>query len=156
MIKHCRYQQSRRLVSCLVAILAGCGLGAPLASAGVKVVATNLTSEEAAQHAQETNTVCGPVASTHYAERSPDKPTYLNFDRPFPHQTFTAVIAESARAKFKDAPEVTFKGKNICVTGLITTNSHGKAEMSIVAPSQITIQDTAPPATNQLDDAAGK
>lgn len=148
--------KSRRIRSCGLAVLASCGLGILVASAGVKVVPTNLTGEQAAQHVQETNTVCGVVASTRFAETSPNKPTYLNFDHPFPDQTFTAVIAESDRAKFKEAPEVAFKGKTICVTGLIILNSHGKAQMAIVDPSQIVIQDTPPPATNQTDAATGK
>lgn len=150
-MKHRRYQQSRRLLSGLLAIIAGYGL----ATAGVKVDKT-ITGAEALQHIQETNTVCGPIASTRYAEKSPGKPTYLNLDHPFPNQTCAIVISESARAKFKDAPEVAFKGKSVCITGLITTNSHGKAEVAIEDPSQIAITDATPPATNQTDDATGK
>jgi len=146
----------RRILLCVLAVLAACGLGVVPALAGDKVASKNLTGEEAARHVQETNTVCGPVASTRYVEGSPNKPTYLNFDHPYPHQTFTAVIGESARAKFKDAPEVAFKEKTICATGLITTNSRGKAQMDITDPSQIVIQDTPPPATNQTDAATVK
>jgi hypothetical protein len=148
--------KNRFILLCLLVIFTGCGLCVSSVSAGVKIVPTSLTGEEAAQHVQETNTVCGLVASTRYVETSATKPTYLNFDQPYPQQTFTAVIAESARAKFKEAPDVTCKGKNICVTGLITVNSHGKAQMMIVDPSQIVFQDTAPPATNQMDAATGK
>ena len=129
----------------MLAIVVGCLSGAGGASAGVKV-AEVITTEEAAQHLQETNTVCGVVASTKYAERSRERPTYLNFDRPFPEQSFAAVITEAARAKFKVAPEAAFNGKNVCVTGLITANSRGKPQIIVTDPAQIKINDAAPPA----------
>lgn len=133
----------------LLAAGVGCGLGVLFATAGVKVAQT-LTGEEALQHLEETNTVCGMIASAKYVEGSPGKPTYLNFDHPYPKQTCAAVIAGTTRAKFKDAPETTFKGKLVCITGLITTNSRGKAEISVTDPSQIVVQETpTPPATNQ-------
>jgi hypothetical protein len=133
----------------LLAAAAGCGVGLLFATAGVKVAQT-LTGEEALQHLEETNTICGMIASAKYVEGSPGKPTYLNFDHPYPKQTCAAVIAGMARVKFKDAPETAFKGKLVCITGLITTNSRGKAEISVADPSQIVVEDMpTPPATNQ-------
>jgi hypothetical protein len=139
---------------CLLAVVASFLLAARPASAGVSVVKT-ITGEEALQHVQQTNTVCGTIASTRYAENTPGKPTYLNFDRPYPAQTCVAVIADSIRAKFKEAPEKTFKGKRVCITGLITTNSQKKAQITIDDPSQIVVAEP-PPATNQTDAATGQ
>lgn len=156
-----RCQHSHRMLLGMLMVFAGFKFGSMLATAGVKIVeaptpaAGTITGEEARQHVQETNTVCGVVASARYAEQSPGKPTYLNFDRPYPEQTFTAIVAESARARFKDAPEVAFTGKNVCITGLITLG-HGKPRIMVEDPSQIRITDTAPPTTNQASQGTSK
>jgi DNA/RNA endonuclease YhcR with UshA esterase domain len=63
----------------------------------------------------------------------------LNFNRPYPNNTFTVVIPGSARARFKNAPETMYRGKTICVTGLITIYK-GKPEIVVTAPSQIVIR----------------
>jgi DNA/RNA endonuclease YhcR with UshA esterase domain len=132
----------------LLAIVAACGLGSVFATAGVKVAQT-LTGDEALEHLGETNTVCGTIASTKYAVSSPGNPTYLNFDRPGPDRGCSVVIAESSRGRFKAAPEKTFRGKWVCVTGLITTNYRGKAQIAVTNPAQIVVEDTpTPPSTN--------
>lgn len=79
--------------------------------------AANLTPEEASTHVGRVETVCGIVASAHYAERTHSQPTFLNLGEPYPNQVFTAVIFGSDRAKFGQ-PE-TLQGKNICVSGKI-------------------------------------
>jgi hypothetical protein len=142
-----KLQNCRRVGFRLIAVVAACALGALFATASVKVAQT-LTGDEALQHLEETNTICGTIASAKYVEGSPGNPTYLNFDHPYPKQTCAAVIDGAARAKFKDAPETAFKGKLVCITGLITTNSRGKAQITVTDPAQIVVQDTpAPPAT---------
>jgi len=62
-----------RLLLCLVASFASHMLTPGLASAAVNVD-TSLTGEDALQHLQETNTVCGVVASAKYVESSPESP----------------------------------------------------------------------------------
>jgi hypothetical protein len=137
-----------RVLLCTLMIVAGGGLGRFLAIAGVKISQT-ITGNETPKHLQETNTVCGPIASARYAQGSPGNPTYLNFDHAYPHQTFAVVIPESARPKFTNAPETAFAGKNICVTGLITTNHYGKPQMAVEDPSQIVLDNVPSPTTNQ-------
>lgn len=133
---------------CLLAIVGACGLGSLFATAGVKVAQT-LSGDEALQHVGETNTVCGLIASTKYAVGAPGNPTYLNFDRPYPHQSCSVVIAEARRAKFKVAPETAFWGKWVCVTGVITMDYRGKAQIAVSDPAQIVVEDTpTPPAGN--------
>jgi len=140
----------------LMAIVAGCALGSLFATAAIKVAQT-LTGEEALRHLEETNTVCGMIASARYVEGAPGKPTYLNFDHPYPNQSCAAVIAGSARAKFKDAPEAAFTGKWVCVTGLITTNSRGKVQIAVSDPAQVVVQEApTPPATNQTTATTSK
>jgi DNA/RNA endonuclease YhcR with UshA esterase domain len=121
----------------------------------VKVVKKPLATAEALQHAQETNTVCGVVASTKYLDSSKTKLTFLNLDKPYPDQTFTAVIPEAIRAKFKEPPEEFFKGKTICVTGLITINRE-KPQITIDDPSQIRIQQPAGSSVSPPPDNPGK
>src|SRR5215468_9887554 len=81
-------------------------------------LADSITASEAAQHVGQNATVCGQVASAHYAPTSKAKPTFLNLDKPYPNQVFTVVIFGSNRSKF-GKPEVDYKDKRICVTGKI-------------------------------------
>ena len=99
-----------------------------------------IASADAQQHIGETNTICGVVASTRYLESTSSKPTLLNFDRPFPNHTFTVVIPEASRARFKQIPEALFRGKTVCVTGPII-DYRGKPEIVVEDPSQIAIQE---------------
>jgi hypothetical protein len=149
MMKGCKHCGRHRVRRYLLATAAACGLGALFARAAVKVVQT-LTGDDALQHLEETNTVCGAIASARFLEGAPGNPTYLNFDRPYPNQSCAAVIAGAARPKFKVPPETAFMGKWVCVTGLITTNSRGKVEIAVSDPAQIVVQN-APftPPTNQ-------
>jgi hypothetical protein len=48
-----------------------------------------ITAAEAKDHVAETRTVCGKVASTHYATGSKGQPTFLNLDEPYPKEVFT-------------------------------------------------------------------
>jgi DNA/RNA endonuclease YhcR with UshA esterase domain len=105
-------------------------------------------SDDAVQHLNETNTVCGTVASARFLEEATGSPTYLNLDHPYPNQSCAAVIAGAARAKFKVAPEKAFMGKWVCVTGLITTNYRGKVEIAVTDPAQIVAQDAPYTPTN--------
>jgi hypothetical protein len=77
----------------------------------------DLTPQQAASHVGQVETVCGVVASAHYAARTHSQPTFLNLGEPYPNQTFTAVIFGSDRSNFGQ-PE-TLQGKNVCVSGKI-------------------------------------
>jgi hypothetical protein len=96
----------------------------------------HLTSAEAKNHIGERATVCGKVASAHYAVRTKGSPTFLNFDEPYPNQIFTVLIWGTDRAKFGD-PESKYGSKRICVTGLVK-DYRGVPEIVVEEPSQIT------------------
>jgi hypothetical protein len=81
-------------------------------------VGASLSPEEAMKHIGEHVTVCCVVASAYYAARSKSQPTFLELDKPYPSQVFTAVILGNDRAKF-GTPETTLQGKQVCVTGSI-------------------------------------
>src|ERR1700751_1726958 len=98
----------------------------------------HLNAAEAKSHMGETATVCGRVASAHFAEKTKGLPTFMNLDMPYPKQIFTMVIWGTDRPKFGN-PERTYGDKNICVSGKIT--SHREIpEIVINTPAQIRIQ----------------
>jgi hypothetical protein len=94
-----------------------------------------ITAAEAKDHVGEVRTVCGKVASTHYASGSKGQPTFLNLDEPYPKEVFTILIWGSDRANF-GAPETKYKDARVCVTGKITSHKE-KPEIIATEPKQI-------------------
>jgi hypothetical protein len=97
-----------------------------------------ITAREAKDHVGEVQTVCGKVASTHFAARSKGQPTFLNLDEPYPKEVFTILIWGSDRSKF-GAPETKYQDARVCVTGKITSY-RGTPEIVATEPSQIVQQ----------------
>src|ERR1700752_1612167 len=98
----------------------------------------HLTAAEAKNHVGETATVCGHVASAHFAEKTKGLPTFMNLDMPYPKQIFTILIWGADRQKFGN-PERTYRNRNVCVSGKIT--SHREIpEIVVNTPAQIQIQ----------------
>ena len=104
--------------------------GAPAAAA------PPLSAPEAQQHVGEQATVCGTVVSTRHAPKTKGQPTFVNFDVPYPHHIFTAVIWGSDRPAF-GAPETMLMGRRACVTGTIELYG-GKAEIIVSDPGMLT------------------
>jgi len=100
--------------------------------------AEELTADQAAQHVGRNATVCGTVSSARYAHHATGRPTFLNFDKPYPRAPFTAVIWGDNRDAF-GAPEKALAGKRICITGTIKLFG-GRPEMDLTSPSQISRQ----------------
>ena len=96
------------------------------------------TASEAKHHIGEQGTVCGKVVSTAWSESSRGRPTFLNFDKPYPDQIFTLVIWGSDRSKFGE-PETAYRGKRVCVTGKISSFK-GVPEVVASEPAQIKAQ----------------
>lgn len=64
-----------------------------LPSAGTSAGASQaLPTAEARNHIGETATVCGHVASAHYATRSKGTATFINLVEPYPNAPFAIVI----------------------------------------------------------------
>ena len=99
---------------------------------------TSISTVEAKNHVGEKATVCGQVASTHYAARSRGNPTFINLDKQYPDQIFTVLIWGSDRRKF-GGPEETYGGRHICVTGKIS-DFKGVPEIVVYEPWQIKVQ----------------
>ncbi len=79
-----------------------------------------LTAIEAKNHIGEQAIVCGKVVSSLFADTSRGRPTFLDFDQPYPNQVFAVVVWGSDRSKFGD-PETAYRGKRVCVKGKIST-----------------------------------
>jgi hypothetical protein len=98
----------------------------------------SISAVEAKNHIGEKATVCGDVASTHYAARSRGNPTFINLDKPYPNQVFTVLIWGSDRVKFGN-PEREYKAKRMCVSGKIS-DYKGVPEIVAYEPSQIKVE----------------
>jgi hypothetical protein len=94
-----------------------------------------ITAAEAKDHVGEKATVCGTVASIHYADKTKGQPTFLNLDEPYPKQIFTIVIWGNDRSKFGE-PEKKYRDKRVCVMGRITSY-RGTPEIAASDPTQI-------------------
>src|SRR5580692_10341824 len=109
-----------------------------LAAHGLLAQTKRLTTAEAKDHIGDRVTVCGKVASTHYAKSSKGEPTFLNFDEPYPKEVFTILIWGSDREKF-GTPEDEYKGLRVCATGKITSY-RGRPEIVATERGQVEIQ----------------
>lgn len=118
-------------------ILLGFCVAPTIATAGEEPI----PAAEAGTHIGERVTVCGKVAGAAHFDRLRGEPTFLNFDRPYPEQTFTVVIWGQNLGKFERPPHQAFAGKEICVTGTVE-NYKGKPQIEVRDPAQITV--TAP------------
>ena len=105
-----------------------------LLSIGPLVLADNIPAAEASSHTGENATVCGTVTGVHFAAGSKGKPTFINFDRPYPHQDFTVMIWDEDRVRFGDLTK--YDGHRACATGVISQYK-GKPEMILHSPEAL-------------------
>ena len=63
----------------------------------------------------------------------------MNLDEPYPRQIFTAVVWGKDRGGFSSSPEMAYRRKRICVTGLVKSYG-GKPEIIVRSPTQITVK----------------
>lgn len=94
----------------------------------------DVPATEAQTHVGETTTVCGKVTGVHYAGTSRGKPTFINFDKPYPNQDFTVMIWDDERAGFGNLEKYT--GRQVCAHGVIT-EYRGKPEMVLHNPDAL-------------------
>ena len=99
----------------------------------------SITPEDAAKFIGQQKTVCGTVASAHFAAKVKGQPTFINLDKPYPNQVFAVLIWGSDRGKFEQSPETLYSGKEICVTGMIQSYQ-GRPEIIVKEPSQIKVK----------------
>jgi len=97
-----------------------------------------ITADKAKNYIGQIKSVCGKVASTKYAESSRGKPTFLNLDKPYPNHIFIVLIWGSNRQKFSNPPEIYYRNKSICTTGMIQEYK-GIPEIVVEKSSQISL-----------------
>ena len=86
--------------------------------------AQNIPATEANKHLGEQGTVCGKIGETKIATNVRGTPTFIDFEKPYPNQTFTAVVWERDKATVGTLPRIGV----LCVTGTIT-DYHGRPEI---------------------------
>jgi hypothetical protein len=60
--------------------------------------AQNIPATDASKHIGEHGIVCGTIAGTHTASSARGTPTFIDFEKPYPSQSFTAVIWQKDKA----------------------------------------------------------
>ena len=85
----------------------------------------------------KTSTICEKVYSTKFMDGS--QMTFVNLGGEYPHQKLSVVIKGKDRSKFPVAPELAYKDKTICVTGVVS-DYNGKPEIVVTDPEQIKVQ----------------
>ncbi len=129
--------RSSFLVLTFLATLLGLGCRAIPATSGTCDGA--ISWERANESVGKQVTVKGPVVETNYASQAQGQPTYLDLGKAYPDPSrFTIVIRGENRSKFTSAPEVTYKGKTICVTGVVKSN-RGIYEVEVESPASLVV-----------------
>ena len=95
-----------------------------------------ISASDAAKHINEKVTICEKVFSSKLI--TPSNMTFLDLGGFHPNELLAVVIKGEDRSKFKDAPDEYFKGRNICVTGIVI-DYKGKPEIVVSDPGQIKI-----------------
>ena len=116
-----------------------------------------ILSAEAVEYIGDKVTVCGPVVNTRNEEvrtvlasggpiggmlEKPSTEISLDFDQPWPNQTFLVVIYQADEKNYDRDPEglmELYKDKEVCATGRID-NTFGKAFMRAYEQSQIEVK----------------
>jgi hypothetical protein len=110
------------------------------APATVSFGADTISWNDASNFIGQTKTVCGNVVRTTFAESTNGQPTYLDLGRAYPDPSrFSVLIWGNQRANFPSPPEALYRGKTICVNGLIKTY-RGTLEMEVRNPSQVQVK----------------
>ena len=98
-----------------------------------------ISIDSLSQHIGDSVVVCTKIYGGIYLERSKGTPTFLNAGAAYPNAPLTVVIWADARAKFKEAPEVFYKDKAVCITGKIILYKE-KPEIVVYAETQIVLK----------------
>ena len=80
--------------------------------------------------------VCAKVYGGRFVETGSGAPTYINLGAAYPEDLLTIVILGADRTKFNDRPEQSWKGRQICVSGVIT-EFRGKPQMIVTKTEQV-------------------
>jgi hypothetical protein len=93
-----------------------------------------VAAKDAAKYIGKKVTICDKVYST----KPEGRVTCLYLGGDYPNQLLAVMIKDGAGSKFKGKPEIDFRGKDVCVTGVVV-NDKGKPEIAVSSPKQIKI-----------------
>ena len=93
---------------------------------------------DAGTHIGETAKVCGRVQTAVYMGDRDRTPTVMRVGGTYPYERINVFIFGENRSKFMPSPEDMYRGKDICVTGMIDFMD-GSASIEADAPSKIQI-----------------
>lgn len=95
--------------------------------------------EDLDKHVGDSVTVCTKIYGGIFLERSKGTPTLLNAGGAYPNAPLTILIGPEARSLFKEAPEVFYKDKEVCITGKIILYKE-KPEIVVYGEKQIVLK----------------
>jgi hypothetical protein len=95
-------------------------------------------SHEAISHIGSFAEVCGRVVETSFMQQVSGSPTFLNFDAPYPDQSFTAIIWGNNRHLWEHPPEQLYADRRVCVTGSIRLHEE-RPQIIVRSPGRIAI-----------------
>ena len=122
-----------------IVLLAGLVLSRVWTPAPQVEPALNITATEASDHIGKTAEICGMVASAAYLQQVRGRPTFLNFEQPYPDQVFTVVIWGDNRSAWSSPPERLYDQQSVCVTGRITSHE-GNPQVIVRKPGNIRVE----------------
>src|SRR5665647_1028034 len=93
---------------------------------------SKISIDSVSNHYGETVTVCSQV----YGTKALEKVTFISLGAAYPNSPLTVVIFSKDRSNFKEAPEVMYDDKKICVTGMLKEYNE-KAEIIVTSPGDI-------------------
>jgi len=97
----------------------------------------NIPASDASKHVGEQQTVCGKVTEVHTATTARGMPTFIDFDKSYPNESFTAVVWQSDKATVGAVPH----DGSLCVKGTIT-EYRGRPEIVLHTRSDWSISGT--------------
>ena len=111
----------------LIALFAGA-----IAALAIAQAPPSYTAAEAAKHVGETATVTDRVDGVHQSGKGN---IFINMGGKYPNQAFTAFIPSASATQFSQPQQ--YEERTVAVSGKIVLY-HGKAEIVVSSPSQIT------------------
>ena len=99
-----------------------------------------ITMDELDKHVNDSVTVCTKIFGGIFLDHSKNTPTLLNAGGAYPNNPLTVLIWADTRAQFKEAPELFYKDKDVCISGKIIIYKD-KPEIVIYDPKQIALKE---------------
>lgn len=99
-----------------------------------------ISISELNDHVGDSVTVCLKIYGGIYLDHSRGTPTLLNAGGAYPNNPLTLLIWPDTRAQFKEAPEVFYKDRDVCVSGKIILYKE-KPEIVIYDQKQVALKE---------------